>query len=190
MGSYDLHAVPGRWTWKASLDVALFTLLLNITLSFVLTALLQNVSGSLNQPILGTPLGTSFLGAAEAVFLIPLYLYSKRFEVSRLQLGVHVANWRQGLTDVACGFLFGLAMVPVSVSLSTLNELILGPQPGGEYIRRSFSVASPLELALLLSVIAFAVAPVEEVISRGFIQQGFERGFGKLKGLVLASFLF
>ncbi|MCP8315373.1 MAG: CPBP family intramembrane metalloprotease, partial [archaeon] len=34
------------------------------------------------------------------------------------------------------------------------------------------------------------VGPVEELAFRGFVQQGFENSFGKMKGLLIASALF
>jgi membrane protease YdiL (CAAX protease family) len=84
----------------------------------------------------------------------------------------------------------GLVMVPASIVLSTINEMAIGQQPGAEYIRHAFTLTSPFEAVLLLSVVVFVVAPSEEVISRGFIQQGLERSFGRIKGLLLASLIF
>jgi membrane protease YdiL (CAAX protease family) len=190
MNSQIQASAVANWTWRASLDVALLTLLLNAVLSFLLSWVLQDISNLINIQILGSPIGTTILGAAEASLLIPLLVYSKRLEISRFQLGLHLDNLHQSLADIISGALMGLAMVPASIILSAINEMILGQQPGAEYIQRAFTIASPFEAVLLLSAIIFVVAPVEEFVSRGFIQQGLERSFGKLKGLVLASLFF
>jgi membrane protease YdiL (CAAX protease family) len=112
------------------------------------------------------------------------------YNVNRTQLGVYVQNWKQSLADAAFGIIIGLTMIPVSFFASLLNELVLGPQPGAESIRRAFTATSPIEAILLCSSIVLVVAPVEEVIVRGFIQRGFENSFGKGRGVLLASFFF
>jgi membrane protease YdiL (CAAX protease family) len=171
-------------------DVAILTLLLNVLLSVALGTLLRNMSGVMGIQLLGTPIGTAILGASEIFLLIPLLLYSKRLGIARSQFFPHEQDWQQRLSDIFAGALMGLAMVPASILLSIVNDMILGPEPGAEAIKSAFAATSPLEAILLVSAIIFAVAPSEEIISRGFVQQGLEWSFGRLKGLLLASVIF
>jgi membrane protease YdiL (CAAX protease family) len=99
-------------------------------------------------------------------------------------------NYSQFAWDVTVGIIVGIAMIPVSLFASALNEAIIGPQPQAGYIKGAYSAASPLELLMLLSSVMFVVAPVEEIIFRGFVQQGFEKSFGRGKGLTAASLFF
>jgi membrane protease YdiL (CAAX protease family) len=178
------------WMWKASFEVGFYTLFLSAALSYLLGILLEGVSNDLNIQVGGSPIGTTILAASEVLLVIPLLIYQRRFNINRTQLGIYVRNWRQALADAAFGVLVGLSMVPVSFFASALNEIVLGPQPGAEKISRAFTATSPIEAILLCSSIVLVVAPVEEVIVRGFIQQGLEKSFGKAKGLLLASFFF
>jgi membrane protease YdiL (CAAX protease family) len=148
------------------------------------------VSIQLDIQISGSPIGTSILAGSEVILLCPLLVYLRRFNINRAQLGIYIRNWRQALTDVLFGLSVGLLMIPISFFASALNELILGPEPGAENISRAFTVTSPIEAILLFSSIVLVVAPVEEVIVRGFLQQGLERSLGKFKGLLLASIFF
>jgi membrane protease YdiL (CAAX protease family) len=190
MDSKDLSPTSTIWDWRVSLDVAILTIFLNASLSLLLSALLQSVSNLTYVPLIGSATGTTILGAAEVLLLIPVFAYSKKLNIVRPQLGIYVRNWQHGLIDVAFGAAVGFSMIPVSMLASAMNQLLLGPQPNAEYVRKAFHVASPLEAIMLISAIIFVVAPSEEIISRGFVQQGFERSFGKLKGLILASIAF
>ncbi|WXG45613.1 MAG: CPBP family intramembrane glutamic endopeptidase [Candidatus Atabeyarchaeum deiterrae] len=177
-------------TWRIPFEIALCTLMLNVVLTLSLNVLLTGLSSQLSIQTIGSPIGTAILGFSEALLLTPLLLYSKKYAITRPQLGMYARSRTNVLADVAVGVVVGLAMVPVSVVASALNQSILGPQPEAEYVRTAFAVNSPFETILLLSSIILVVAPVEEVIFRGFIQQGFEKSSGKLKGLLLASMLF
>ena len=190
MNGRDQTSSSANWTWRPSIEVALMTLLLIALLSLVLDTLLQGISNLANIQILGTPIGTAILGASEALLLIPLLLYSKRLGICHSQFAPRAQNWRQGLSDIGAGALMGIAMVPTSIVLSIINEMALGQQPGAEYLKNAFTVTSPFEAVLLLSVVVLVVAPSEEVISRGFIQQGLEKSFGRIKGLLVASLIF
>jgi len=178
------------WTWRASFEVGLYTLFLSALLSFLLGTLLEGMSNELNIQIAGSPIGTAILATSEVLLVVPLLIYLKKFNINPSQLGIHVLDWKQALADAAIGVLVGLSMIPVSFFASVLNEVALGPQPGAENIRSAFTATSSIETILLFSSIVLVVAPVEEVISRGFLQQGFERSFGKAKGLLLASLFF
>jgi membrane protease YdiL (CAAX protease family) len=178
------------WTWRASLDVGFFTLFLSAFLSFLLNTIMEGVSSQLNLQIIGSPVGTSILAGSEALLLCPLLIYMRRFGINRVQLGIYVQSRRQVLTDVLIGLSVGLLMLPISFFVSALNELVLGPEPGAQYINKAFTATSPIEAILLCSSVAFVVAPVEEVVVRGFVQQGLERSHGKYKGLLLASIFF
>nr|MDO8099883.1 CPBP family intramembrane metalloprotease [Candidatus Njordarchaeota archaeon] len=178
------------WTWSASFEVGFYTLFLGALLSFLLGTLLEGVSNELNIQVAGSPTGTAIMATSEVSLVIPLLIYMRKFNINRTQLGIYARNWGQALADAAFGILIGLSMIPISIFASILNEILLGPQPGAENITRAYTATSPIEAFLLCSSIALVVAPVEEVVVRGFLQQGFERSFGKAKGLLLASLFF
>jgi membrane protease YdiL (CAAX protease family) len=178
------------WAWEASLEIGFYTLFLVALLSILLGALLGVLSDELNAQLIGSPVGTTILAISEALLLIPLLFYLGKHNINRIQLGVYVKDWRQGLLDTAFGIIIGLTMIPLSFFASALNGIVLGPQPGSESIEKAFTATSPIEAILLCSSIVFVVAPVEEIIVRGFLQQGFENSFGRGRGLLLASFFF
>lgn len=91
-------------------------------------------------------------------------------------------------------FLFGLAVGPASFGLSTAinSPITLVFPPPQAYLDALGSVAprSILELTVWLIIVLIFVGPSEEFLSRGFVQQGLERRFGRGAGLMLASVLF
>jgi hypothetical protein len=190
MKDSDRNSKGINWGWELSFEVALYTLLLDIFLSVCLNLILISISVQTKFQILGSPYGTAILGASEVFLLIPMLTCSKKFSISRDQLGIRFGNWTEIMKDAALGVTIGLLMVPISIISSELNELILGPQPQSDYIRGSLTASSPFELSVLLFSIILVVAPVEEIIVRGFIQQGFEGSFGLVKGLVSSSLIF
>jgi membrane protease YdiL (CAAX protease family) len=190
MKDSDRNSIGTNWGWELSFEVASYTLLLDIFLSVCLNLILISISVQTKFQILGSPYGTAILGASEVFLLIPVLIYSKKFSISRDQLGIRFGNWTKIMKDVVLGVTIGILMVPISMISSELNELVLGPQPQSGYIKGSLTASSLFELSLLLFSIVFVVVPVEETIIRGFIQQGFEGSFGSLKGLVSSSLIF
>jgi membrane protease YdiL (CAAX protease family) len=190
MSDPNLESPRANWEWKPSFEVALFTLLLNAILSSLLNIFLNSMSDQLKFQILGSPIGTAIMGTSEMLLAVPLLVYIRRLRISRRQLGIRVGGWAQVVADIVIGGIFGLLMIPISSIASFLDEMVLGPQPNAAYIAGAFTVTSPLELVLLLFSITVVVAPVEEIIMRGFVQQGFETSYGRLTGLVVASFFF
>jgi membrane protease YdiL (CAAX protease family) len=190
MSDSNLELTRANWGWKPSFEVALFTLLLNAILSSLLNIFLNSVSDQLKFQILGSPVGTAIMGASEMLLAVPLLVYVRRLRTTHNQLGIRVGDWTQVVADTVIGGIVGLSMIPISSIASFLNEMVLGPQPNAAYNAAAFTVTSPLELFLLLFSITIVVAPVEEIIMRGFVQQGFETSYGRLTGLVAASFLF
>ncbi len=190
MSDSNLESTRANWEWKPSFEVALYTLLLNAILSSFLNTFLNSMSDQLKFKILGSPVGTAIMGTSEVLLAVPLLIYMKRLRMTRHQLGIRVGNWAQVMADIVIGGLIGLSMIPISSITSFLNEIALGPQPNAEYIVAAFTVTSPLELVLLLLSITMIVAPVEEIIMRGFVQQGFETSYGGPIGLVVASLFF
>lgn len=190
MNDLDPDSVRTDWEWKLSFEVASYTLLVNLALSAFLSLILTSLSDQMKFQILGSPYGTAILGASEALLLGPLLFYTRRFGISRRQLGIHIINHTKVMADMAIGVMIGILMVPISMITSTLNEVILGPQPQADYVKGSLTATSPLELLLLLFSIIAVVVPVEETIIRGFVQQGFERSFGGARGLILSSLVF
>jgi membrane protease YdiL (CAAX protease family) len=190
MSDSNLESTGANWEWKRSFEVALYTLLLNAILSYLLNTILSSMSDQLKIQILGSPMGTAIMGTSEVLLAIPLLVYTRKLRITRHQLGMRAGNWTQVLADMAIGGIIGFSMIPISSIASFLNEMVLGPQPNAEHNVAAFTVTSPLELVLLLFSITIVVAPVEEIIMRGFVQQGFEISYGDPIGLVAASLFF
>jgi membrane protease YdiL (CAAX protease family) len=190
MSDSEANLVRINWEWKLSFEVASYTLLLDLALSISLNLILISISDQMGFQILGSPYGTAIFGASETLLLLPLLIYTRKFGISRHQLGIHIGNRSQLVTDIVFGVIIGVSMIPISMIAIALNEVILGPQPEADYVKGSLTATSLLQLLLLLFSIIIIVAPVEEIITRGFVQQGFERSFGDAKGLVFSSLVF
>ena len=134
-----------------------------------------------------------FLDYRQAIILgefstvIPVIVYLKYRRIPFSTLGLSKINpFRIIKLSIPLGFLG----VGISILLGmTLSYVI----PGYLEYRNSLpnTVPESLEdLAIWWIIVLLAVGPVEEIISRGFVQQGMETRFGPLRGLLISSLLF
>ena len=123
----------------------------------------------------------------ELVAIIPIIIYLKLRNIPISYLGFR----RSSLPKVLCiSLLLGfVALVLSAVWGLSLTILIPGY---AEYLKTIPSVVpkSGEDLGKWLIVILVFIGPMEEILSRGFVQRGMENRFGNKGGLIIASLLF
>lgn len=123
----------------------------------------------------------------EIVTVIPILAYL------RLNgLPVSVLGFRKGRVSfvLALSVVLGLASLGLSVAWGTgLSFLIPGYEQYIQNVPR-ITPSSPEELVMWGAITLILVGPMEEILSRGFVQQGMETRFGKKWGLIIASLMF
>jgi membrane protease YdiL (CAAX protease family) len=126
------------------------------------------------------------LTLTEIVFVIIPWAFVKRLKVKRDKLGITSGGILTLSKDMLLGVAVGIAMVPI-ILLLDLYEL-LGTGTGIPP-----TVPTPIELfwvgMLCISVI-LVIAPSEEFLFRGFVQNSLDAHYGRIGGLVVASVIF
>jgi len=134
--------------------------------------------------VTGNPLFIIIMMATELAFLIiPLGFVSGRGEPLEW-LGLRTEGPRTLLKDAALGAGAGLLLVPLMLGLVFYDLVSSGIGP---------SLPSPddlLWLGITCLAICLFVAPTEEVLFRGFVQNSLDAHYGNLAGLLTASILF
>jgi len=85
------------------------------------------------------------------------------------------------------------ALVPLfllTVVVTVVLTIVFGPDPLAEAYNKAAMPRDIFQLVAYVIISLGLVGPVEELAFRGFVQQGFENSFGKMKGLLIASALF
>ena len=86
-----------------------------------------------------------------------------------------------------------VALVPLFLLTAVVTVVltsVFGPDPMAEAYTKAAMPRDPFQLIAYIIINLVLVGPVEELAFRGFVQQGFENSFGKMKGLLIASVLF
>ncbi len=126
------------------------------------------------------------LTLSEVVFVIIPWAFVKSLKVKRDKLGVTSGGFLTMSKDLLLGIAVGVAMVPL-ILLLDLYEL-LGPGAGPPPVP-----PTPTELfwvgMLCLSII-LVIAPAEEFLFRGFVQNSLDAHYGRIGGLLVASIIF
>jgi membrane protease YdiL (CAAX protease family) len=89
---------------------------------------------------------------------------------------------------VLLGIVGGLGIYFISIATVIVMEDILGPYPG-EFIQEVFPTTWLSFIPWILAV-AFSAGVCEEILYRGFIQNGLHNHWGPAKGLAVATVLF
>ena len=137
---------------------------------------------------LDLPFPTYFVvGPIVQVILLTITLLFARYKRASLkELGLKRTSPKiLASTSVALIPLF-LSTVVVTGVLTT----VFGPDPMAEAYTEAAMPRDVLQLVAYVVMSLVLVGPVEELAFRGFVQQGFENSFGKMKGLLIASVLF
>ncbi|MFX1566245.1 MAG: type II CAAX prenyl endopeptidase Rce1 family protein [Promethearchaeota archaeon] len=123
---------------------------------------------------------------SEVVFIIIPWAFVRSLKVKRESLGVSTGGILLLIKDLLLGILIGLAMVPLILAIDLYE--ILGPGAGPPP-----TPPTPTDLfwvgMLCLSVI-FVIAPSEEFLFRGFVQNSLDAYYGRIGGLLVASMIF
>ena len=114
-----------------------------------------------------------------------LYLTFRNYGVEALGIRVHA---------LPRNLVRGLAIGPLTFVAGTLiaGTLIYVFPPPSWYLE-AFTSITPMNLSDLVAwmiLMSLVVAPCEEILSRGFVQQGMEFRYGKRRGLIYSSVLF
>jgi membrane protease YdiL (CAAX protease family) len=132
----------------------------------------------------------------------PIYiLFGPILQVILLTITLVFARYsRASLKDMGLKRTSPKILVRVSVALVPLFLLtvivtavltgFLGPDPSEEIYTNEAMPRNVSELVAYVIIYLCLVGPVEELAFRGFVQQGFENSFGKMKGLLFASAFF
>lgn len=86
-----------------------------------------------------------------------------------------------------------VALVPLFLLTAVVTVVltgVFGPDPMAEAYTKAAMPRDYFQLVAYVIISLGLVGPVEELAFRGFVQQGFENSFGKMKGLLIASALF
>ncbi|MBS7288670.1 MAG: CPBP family intramembrane metalloprotease [Candidatus Freyarchaeota archaeon] len=150
----------------------------------------------------------SFVTLGELALLIVPLLYLKLRKIPLRELGFNFKDRRATIIDLAVGCLAGVGMMITANILSTITSIALlavlqalyGPIYGvlllllaEEFISEvnaPFVATSLAQLILLVASVTLLVAPCEEIATRGFLQQGLEKSWGRWKGLAAAAVIF
>lgn len=132
------------------------------------------------------PIALFSLPINEAVILGITLLFAEYKGVSLKRLGLkRVKPVVIIIISVGALLLFMLA-----ISISFVEEIILGPDPMAELLQKSVIPKDLVQLGIMMTLSIAVVGPVEELAFRGFIQKGFENSFGKRTSLFITSILF
>jgi len=114
-----------------------------------------------------------------------LYMTFKKYGIEALGIRTHA---------VPRNFVRGLAIGPLTFVAGTLIAgMLIYVFPPPSWYLEAFTSITPTslpDLAIWMILMSAVVAPCEEILSRGLVQQGMEMRYGKRIGLVYSSILF
>lgn len=173
---------PAPWSARSAIAVWLISLALSLALGIVL-GLLQILTGVTVPLVLSTVIG-------ELGFLIPPLFYAVATGAGVASLGFRLRGLRGFLKAVALGLVIAFPAWLVFLVVSAPIYSILPPPKWLEILFEELAPQTHLELLVMVLTTLIVVAPCEEVLSRGFVQQGMENGLGRRWGLLVSSILF
>jgi len=179
LGPAPARAPPAPWSGGAAIAVWLVSLALSLALGVVLE-LLQILTGVTIPLILITIVG-------ELGFLAPPVFYAAAKGRGLRSLGFRL---RGSLKAAALGLVIAFPAWLVYLAVSIPITSILPPPEWLVDVLQELSPQTPLELLLIVLATLMVVAPSEELLSRGFVQQGMENSLGRKRGLLISSVLF
>jgi membrane protease YdiL (CAAX protease family) len=137
---------------------------------------------------LNLPFPADFIvGPIVEVILLAMTLLLARYKGAGLKdLGLK----RSSLKTLASNLIALIPLFLVTVIVTGLLTIVFGPDPMAETYTKAAIPGDVIELITYIVISLVIVGPVEELAYRGFVQQGFENSFGKVKGLFIASFFF
>ncbi len=180
---------PWPWTSKATYIITIITYGVFFLLTFAIIFYYLFFWGI---PLLDIgiimfdPAFLFLLALSEVVFVIIPGAFVKSLKIKGEKLGVATDGIPTLAKDLVLGIAIGAVMVPLIILLDLYELLAPGVGPPS-------APPTPVELfwvgMLFLSVI-FVIAPAEEFLFRGFIQNSLEAHYGRIGGLLVASIIF
>nr|MDO8083412.1 CPBP family intramembrane metalloprotease [Candidatus Sigynarchaeum springense] len=152
-----------------------------------------------------TPVMTALLSVTEFVLVVPPFAITRKYRKSvkeRFMLlgwwpytGESGRGWGRLGRDIAWALVIALALVGFQFIVVVLNDALWTPLiPGGSSglgdVDKSITASDPLQLVLLVASLMFIVSPTEEILFRGFLQQGLEARLDPKYALVISAMLF
>ncbi len=173
-------------TWRAKSALACYiSVVAGVLIVALATALVLGSSGvNLRDP--PYPLSLVSIPVNEIAILLLTLAFARRSRASLGQLGFKKISIGMLLKT----FLLAIAMLALTATIALAQNAVLGPDPTEEAFARLIAPRTGVQLIILVIFSMALVGPVEEVFARGYIQQGLEESFGKVRGWLLASFLF
>lgn len=123
----------------------------------------------------------------EIASVIPILAYLRLNDLPVSVLGLRKGSFSFVL---ALSTVLGLASLGLSFAWGTILSFLIS---GYEQYIQNVPRITPSSLEELIGwgiITLLLVGPMEEILSRGFVQQGMERRFGKKWGLIIASLMF
>jgi membrane protease YdiL (CAAX protease family) len=185
----ETQEAPWPWTPKITYIITIIAYGVSILITFALLFYYLIFWGIplLNLNLILIDPGFLFLlTLSEVVFIIIPWAFVKGLKVKRDKLGATTGGFLTMTKDLLLGIAVGVAMVPIILSLD-LYELLApgsGPPP---------VPPTPVELfwvGMLCVSVILVIAPAEEVLFRGFIQNSLDAHYGRIGGLLVASVIF
>jgi len=182
--SYGSREGEALWAAKPAF-ACYFAVVVGVLLVAIATTLVLGTAGvDLKDP--PYPLSLVSIPVNEITILLLTLYFARRSRATASQLGFK----RPSMGIAVKMVLLAVVMLILTASVAVLQNVILGPDPSEQVFTRLVSPRTPSQLLILIVFSMLLVGPIEEVFARGYVQQGFERSFGKNAGWLLASFMF
>lgn len=188
-GIHDLKPAPYPWSPRISylvtaLTYGLFTVL-TVAILFYYLVFFGIPFPLIFDLVLNDPSLTVVLTFSELVFIIVPVAYVLSLKVDLKKLGIAFGGLRTSIVDVGWGLLIGVALVPLVVAIASY-EIFGSGSP-------SALPPGPTDLfwvGVTLLTIIFIVAPAEELLFRGFLQNSLDAYYGRIGGVLVTSVIF
>ena len=186
---YETQKTPWPWTPKTTyvLTIIAYGVSLLITFALLFYYLVFWGIPLLNLGFILLDPGFLFLLTLnEIVFLIIPWAFVKSLKMKRDKLGITTGGFLTLTKDLLLGIAVGIGMVFLILTLD-LYELF-APGTGPPTVP-----PTPVDLfwvGMLCMSMIFVIAPAEEVLFRGFIQNSLDAHYGRIGGLLVASVIF
>lgn len=166
-----------------------------------------NAMEDLVYTLLLNPVATALLSITEFVLVIPPFAILRKYRRSTKERFMLLGwrpyfgdagggrGWKRLSRDLAWGLLIALGLVGFQFLIVILNDALWTPLiPGGNNGLGNVDVAitprDPFQLVLLVASMMLVIGPTEEILFRGFSQQGLEARLDPKNALVISALLF
>lgn len=158
------------------------------------------------ETVLLNPVGFALLAVAEFILIVPPLVFLKKYRnpvKERFQLlgwrpydlrTSFQAGARRFTKDLGLSAIIAAGLVGFQFLLIILNDIAWSPvfpdDVGFPVMDTFIGPSNVIELTLLISVMMLVIGPAEEILYRGFAQQGLEANLGEKRALLITALLF